>query len=72
VVLDLLNAAVFPPTFTGAVAEMTGFFPFAARELGGPWTEAFSAAIVARALVVAALMAWLLVRGAGHPPERPA
>jgi hypothetical protein len=60
VALDLLNAAIFPPTFTGAVAEMGGFFPYAAREGGGPWTVAFSAAIVARALVIVGLAAWLL------------
>jgi hypothetical protein len=64
-VLDLLNAAVFPPTFTGAVAEMGGFFPYAARDQSGPWTVAFSAAILARAALVLALGAWLM-RGAAE------
>ena len=57
VVLDALNVIVFPTTFTPAVAEMGGFFPYAARAGGGPWTVAFSAAIVARALLVIALAA---------------
>ncbi len=54
VLLDFLNVMVFPTTFTPAVAEMGGFFPFAARNAGGPWTIAFSGMIVARALVVVA------------------
>jgi hypothetical protein len=59
VLLDFLNVMVFPTTFTPAVAEMGGFFPFAARDAGGPWTVAFSWMIVARALVVLALAASL-------------
>ena len=51
---------VFPTTFTPAVAEMGGFFPFAARNGGGPWTIAFSWLIVARALVIVALAVELL------------
>jgi hypothetical protein len=62
ILLDLLNVLVFPTAFTPAVAEMRGFFPFAAREGGGTWTVVFSAAIVVRALVVAAL-AGVLVKG---------
>ena len=58
--LDLLNVLVFPTAFTPAVAEMGGFFPFAARQGGGPWTVVFSAAIAVRALVVVALAAVLL------------
>jgi hypothetical protein len=65
VVLDVLNVIVFPATFTPAVAEMGGFFPWAARQSGGPWTAAFSAAIAVRALVVAALAGLLL-----RPPRR--
>jgi hypothetical protein len=60
IVLDVLNVLVFPTTFTPAVAEMGGFFPFSARDGGGTWTIAFSAAIVLRALVIAALAAVLL------------
>jgi hypothetical protein len=60
VLLDLLNVLVFPTTFTPAVAEMGGFFPFAARNGGGPWTIAFSWMIVARAMVVVALAVELL------------
>ena len=59
-VLDVLNVLVFPTSFTPAVAEMGGFFPYAARDGGGPWTVVFSVAIVARALVVAGLAAVLL------------
>jgi hypothetical protein len=62
-VLDVLNVAVFPTTFTPAVAEMGGFFPFAANGGGGAWTIAFSAVILVRALVVAALAAILLRPG---------
>ena len=53
--LDFLNVMVFPTTFTPAVAEMGGFFPYAARDGGGPWTIVFSWMIVARTLVIAAL-----------------
>ena len=66
VVLDVLNVMVFPTTFTPAVAEMGGFFPFAARDAGGPWTIAFSWMIVARALVIVALALTLL-----RAPPRP-
>jgi hypothetical protein len=62
VLLDLLNVIVFPFSFSPAVAEMGGFFPYAAREEGGPWTIVFSLAILVRALVVAALAAYLLWR----------
>jgi hypothetical protein len=62
VLLDLLNVIVFPFSFAPAVGEMGGFFPFAAREGGGPWTIVFSLAIVVRALVVVALAAYLLTR----------
>ena len=65
VLLDVLNVAVFPATFTPALAEMGGFFPWAARQSGGPWTVAFSAAIAARAAVVVALGVLLL-----RPPRR--
>lgn len=64
VALDVLNVLVFPTTFTPAVAEMGGFFPFAARDGGGPATVAFSAVIVVRAMVVVALAACLLRRPA--------
>jgi hypothetical protein len=70
VLLDFLNVMVFPTTFTPAVAEMGGFFPFAARDGGGPWTVAFSWVIVARALVVLAL-AIAIARGAGGRVDAP-
>lgn len=63
--LDVLNVLVFPTTFTPAVAEMGGFFPYAARDGGGPWTVAFSWIIAARAVVIACLAAVLLRRE--HP-----
>lgn len=62
VLLDLLNVIVFPFSFAPAVAEMGGFWPFAAREQGGPWTIIFSLAILVRALVIAVLAAYLLTR----------
>ena len=60
-VLDLLNVLVYPISFAGAVAEMGGFFPGAARE-GGRWTVVFSAAIALRTVVVA-LLAVLILQG---------
>lgn len=65
VALDLLNVAVFPTTFTPALDEMQGFFPYAARQNGGPWTVAFSAAIALRAVVIVALAVVLLKSGRG-------
>jgi hypothetical protein len=65
VVLDVLNVIVYPISFAGAVSEMGGFFPWAARA-GGPWTIAFSAAIALRTVVVAALAALILRRGRGE------
>jgi len=59
-VLDVLNVIVYPLSFAGAVEEMGGFFPFAARQEGGLWTVVFSAAIVARTVVVVFLAALLL------------
>ncbi len=59
--LDVLNVVIYPLSFAGAVAEMGGFFPGAARE-GGPWTVVFSAAIALRTVVVGVL-AVLLVAG---------
>jgi hypothetical protein len=70
-ILDVLNVLVFPTTFTPAVAEMGGFFPFAARDGGGPWTVAFSWIIVARAVVIAALAA-VLLRRTGEGLDAPA
>ena len=67
VLLDLLNVLVYPMSFTGAVEEMGGFFPLAAREAGGPWTVVFSWAIVARTLAVAALAVVLLRRPLRDP-----
>ncbi len=62
VLLDLLTVIVFPASFTWAVEEMGGFFPYGAWQGGGPWTVVFSLAIAARALTVAALAAVLLRR----------
>jgi hypothetical protein len=66
--LDVLNVVVYPLSFAGAVAEMGGFFPGAARE-GGPWTVVFSAAIALRTVVVGAL-AILLVAGRASGGQR--
>jgi hypothetical protein len=68
-VLDLLNVLVFPTAFTPALAEMGGFFPYAARDGGGTWTVVFSAAIAARALVVAVLA--LVILRSPAPAEPP-
>jgi hypothetical protein len=70
--LDLLNAVVFPLSFTLGLQEMGGFFPYAARVRGGPWTVVFSAAIVARTAVLAMLAILLLkTPPEPHPPESP-
>lgn len=61
--IDLLNVLVYPFAFVGAYAEMDGFRPLAARASGGPWTVVFSLGIVARALLLAALAAFLMRRG---------
>jgi hypothetical protein len=61
VVLDVLNVIIYPLSFAGAVEEMGGFFPWAARR-AGEWTIVFSAAIVLRTAVVAVL-AGLILRG---------
>jgi hypothetical protein len=66
VVLDVLNVIVYPISFAGAVSEMGGFFPYAARA-AGPWTVVFSAAIALRTMAVAALAALLL--GSGRRPQ---
>ena len=69
-VLDLLHVVIYPLSFAGAVAEMGGFFPGAAREGGGTSTVVFSAAIVLRTVVVALLAALILhgERPAASPP----
>jgi hypothetical protein len=69
VLLDVLNVLVYPISFTGAVDEMGGFFPHAARDGGGPWTVVFSWAIVARTLVVMAIALTILRRPILAPPE---
>jgi hypothetical protein len=68
-VLDLLNVVVYPISFAGAVAEMGGFFPWAARE-GGRWTVVFSAAIALRTVVVAVLAVLILRRPDGQGGQR--
>lgn len=65
VLLDVLNVVIYPVSFAGAVEEMGGFFPWAARAGGGAWTVVFSAAIALRTAVVAALAA-VLLRGGGQ------
>jgi len=69
--LDLLNVLVYPFAFSYAYGEMGGFLPFGARAAGGPWTLVFSAAIVLRALLLAALGVFLLHRGGQAPVPRP-
>jgi hypothetical protein len=66
---DALNVLVFPFAFSYAYGEMGGFEPWAARERGGPWTVAFSAAIVLRAVLLAAVAALLLRRYGQATPE---
>jgi len=68
VAVDLLNVLVYPFAFSYAYGEMGGFAPFAARA-GGPWTAAFSAAIVARAALLAVTAALLLRRSGQAPPD---
>jgi hypothetical protein len=66
--LDALNVLVYPVSFTYAYREMTGFWPLAARQNGGPGTVVFSAAIVVRTFVVIALGA-LILRRPDDPDE---
>jgi len=66
---DLLNVLVYPISFAGAVAEMGGFFPWAARE-GGRWTVVFSAAIALRTVVVALLAVLILQARGGQGGQR--
>jgi hypothetical protein len=67
--LDLLNVLVYPFAFSYAYGEMSGFEPFAARAAGGPWTVVFSAAIVLRAVLLAAVLAFLVARCGQAAPE---
>jgi hypothetical protein len=69
IALDLVNVLVYPFAFAYAYGEMGGFAPWAARARGGPWTMAFSAAIVLRAALLVALAALLLRRGGQGGPE---
>jgi hypothetical protein len=69
VILDLLNVLIYPISFAGAVAEMGGFFPGAARA-AGRWTVVFSAAIVLRTVVVAVLALLILMRRGGQGGQR--
>jgi hypothetical protein len=63
--LDLLNVLVYPFSFTLAYAEVQGFRPGAAAELGGLWAIVFSVAIVLRALLLAGLAGFLVARRGG-------
>jgi hypothetical protein len=47
---------------------MGGFFPYAARQNGGPWTVAFSAAIAVRAVLLA-ILAGVLLRARGDAAQ---
>jgi hypothetical protein len=67
--IDVLNVLVYPFAFAQAYGEMGGFAPLAARAAGGPWTVVFSIAIVARALLLAALGAFLVRRGGQAGPQ---
>ena len=56
--LDVCNVLVYPFAFTGAYRELGNqFVAGSAAELGGIWTGVFSAAIVARTLLLLALAA---------------
>ncbi|MFI5183289.1 MAG: hypothetical protein ACHQNV_02740 [Vicinamibacteria bacterium] len=63
VALDVLNVIVFPLSFTLCLDEIGGFYPYAARANGGPWTVIFSGAIVLRAVALVVLAALLLTTG---------
>ena len=58
--LDVLNFFVYPLSFAFAYGEMGGFYPYSARERGGSWTMAMSAAIVLRTAVLVGVGAMLL------------
>ena len=69
--LDATNVLVYPFAFAFAYGEMGGFEPFSARDHGGPWTVVFSAAIVLRAILLAAVAVFLLRRyGQAAPNDR--
>ncbi len=72
VALDVLNVIIYPFSFAGAVAEMGGFFPGAARAAGRGATLVFSAAICLRTVVVAGLGALILRRPAAAQAGQPA
>jgi hypothetical protein len=60
VALDVLNAIVFPLSFTLCLEEIGGFSPYAAAANGGLWTVVFSAAIILRTMALGALAVLLL------------
>ena len=60
--LPAVGEVLEPFAFSYAYREMDGFTPFAARARGGPWTGVLSAAIVARAALLALLAGRLLRR----------
>ena len=68
VAVDVVNVLVYPFAFAYAYGEMGGFLPFSARA-GGAWTVVFSAAIVARAALLAVLAAFLLRFGGQPEPQ---
>lgn len=55
--VEVLNVVVYPLAFTRALLELGDFAVLAARERGGPWTIAFSVAVLARSAALAALAA---------------
>jgi len=68
IVLDATSTVAYPFTFAYAYTELGGFAVGAAAARGGPWTAAFTAAVLLRVLAVAGLGA--LVWRSSRPGSR--
>jgi hypothetical protein len=68
IVLDLANVLAYPVALAYAFTEMSGFAVGGAAARGGPWTEVFTAAVLARVAACCVLAA--LVWRSGSLPER--
>jgi hypothetical protein len=69
VVLDLVNVLTYPVALAYSFTEMSGFAVGSAAARGGAWTDAFTAAVLARVAACCALAA--LVWRAGSPAVSP-
>jgi len=58
--MDLLNVLVFPVSFVLTLGEVGSFAPLSAATGAGFWTVTFSAAVVLRGMMLAALAVFVL------------